>query len=268
MSAARAKAVGVLEDKLQRESGVRGKADTALDLKMSAARAKAVADLDLKMSAARAKAVGVLDGTIKTVSEDLRKKIMGETQKREKAVGGLEGKIKEETAIRKNALQYERGERGAADTRLANKIKKLFLMVQYSGRDQVMFAMKVLYNTLGLTDAQFDSVLAAYRDAKKKDGKGAHAAGWVSHIGEKTQKKFAVIVTGVDCSSQTAGSCTGGCEGTGAYGACEPTKKLFRRPEAPPPENPPKPPENPPKPHDPAMPPDETPMLPPGFPGK
>ena len=99
--------------------------------------------------------------------------------------------------------------------------------IEDHGRDEVMFAIKVLYNTLGFTDAQFDSVLAAYRDAKATDWMGAHAAGWANHQGESTQKKFAVIETGVDCSGQTAGACTGGCVNNTAGDACEPTTELF-----------------------------------------
>ena len=100
--------------------------------------------------------------------------------------------------------------------------------IEDHGRDEVMFAIKVLYNTLGFTDAQFDSVLAAYRDAKDKDfTTQGYAAGWANHQGESTQKKFAVIETGVDCSGQTAGACTGGCVNNTAGDACEPTTELF-----------------------------------------
>ena len=99
--------------------------------------------------------------------------------------------------------------------------------IEDHGRDEVMFAIKVLYNTLGFTDAQFDSVLAAYRDAKATDWMGAHAAGWANHQGESTQKKFAVIETGVDCSGQIAGACAGGCVNNTAGDACEPTTELF-----------------------------------------
>ena len=102
------------------------------------------------------------------------------------------------------------------------------------GRDEMMFALKVLYNTLGLSTAQFDSVLAAYNAAKSNISgvDGQHPSGTANQLGESTELKFARASIGVNCnvnadgSAMVAGSCEPGCVDDGA--GCAPSNELFQ----------------------------------------